>query len=452
VPRAALVSANAERATRRAVPRVGVTFSCALDPGEWRNVAGVLSPPGAGEAAIGKLAWFAARVDMRTASVSVFQAHPGPRPSFDEVTLLPPEPRGDEYAFFMAPQVEGVAALRYAIPTRRSSRDPTLRHVEVAWDNVLFNVVGRSAIANGDALRPGDYQDRRTGAQIALPPLLSIASGGIYARLHASFGDDQPTYFLDGRAVETVPPVVWPEDARKHGSAEMLHVGRAHAPIRFGATLLRATHDVTGAWAFDGMTLGLVHPDDMGVTQHVDIAYAGERAAIVVDEGTESVRGARSRLFPIRADGALADEAIPAPTQQDLAGTPRACGSAERGTTSRIVAPFHPGTRHAVVIADPIEPMRVLLTDNAVLHGSPRSACVAAYEADLVTSEAGGHQTDRALIFVEPSEHSYLFRSVDASQGESPSVSFRTMTCHADPAMDAPIEVFRERGTLVDPD
>src|SRR5262249_10137125 len=120
--------------------------------------------------------------------------------------------------------------------------------------------------------------------------------------------------------------------------------------------------------------------------------------------------------------------------------------------TPRVVVPFQPGTRRPVLVTDPVEPMRILLTGDAVLHGTPEAPCIAAYEAVLVSSElAGAAQGEQAVVPMATPEHSWLFRKVEALRDAPPSLEYRTMSCRVDRDAEVPAEVFRERGTLAEP-
>src|SRR5262249_37875348 len=154
-------------------------------------------------------------------------ARAGAALAIEETPLLAPKPRAAEYAFHATPsQSEGVAALRYVRPDVSPSNDPTLRNVEVAWDDVLFGHVGHAVIPDAGPFRAGDYGEGKGPARVAHPALFSIAHGGVYLRLHSTAGDAQPTLFLDGHTVDAIPPALFPEPARLRGAREMVHIGR----------------------------------------------------------------------------------------------------------------------------------------------------------------------------------------------------------------------------------
>jgi hypothetical protein len=96
-----------------------------------------------------------------------------------------------------------------------------------------------------------------------------------------------------------------------------------------------------------------------------------------------------------------------------------------------------------VVISDPNEPMPVLVTGDAVLHGTPGEPCAVAFAA-----ATAGASTDAvsALIFVDPAARSWAFRKApDASREDE--LEYRAMSCSFDPNAEVPEEVFQAPGT-----
>ena len=158
-----------------------------------------------------------------------------------------------------------------------------------------------------------------------------------------------------------------------------------------------------------------------------------EHAAFIVQ--TTNGHEAGSLVYPFRAEGPLFDAPIRVPTQLDLPGTPRPCTAGNRAATPRVVAPYQNGTRHPVIVTDAVEPLRVLLSNDAVVHGTPEAPCAAAYEAELVASEGAPiGQQEHALVLADPAERSYLFRTAQGSA----SFEFRGMSCRMDPAARDP--------------
>jgi photosystem II stability/assembly factor-like uncharacterized protein len=437
-------SAEGPRHTEK---RVAAPFSCALDPGEWRHLAGVSTAPTAAEAAIGKSVWIARRVDPRSASVSVLHAKAGTNGVIEEIPLLTPKTHAEELAYYSSGQLEGVVALRYVPP---SFKNPELRNVEIAWDNSLFGHVGHAVIPDAGPFQHDDFDEGKVGAKIAHPALLSIAYGGVYARLHGNLGEAQPTFFVDGRAVETIPPAVFVPEDRRRFNTDMTHLGHAHAPVWIDAGTAIRGHRSDRGWSFDGAALGFASPEEFGLVEHASIAYVGERAALQLVTTDFAGRDWKGLLYPFRAEGAVFDEPVRVPVQLDVPPVPRACAPADLATP-RVVAPYQPGSRHPVLVTDAVEPMRVLLTADAVLHGTPETPCVAAYDATLVSSElSSSPQSEQAVLSTTSPERAWLFRKEQPPGAPWPEIAYRTMSCRVDPDAEVPPEVFRERGTFVE--
>lgn len=449
-PRAASLAEVEGRKESLAVP-----FSCTLDAGEWTRPPGALGPPITDQAAIGKAAWFAVRPDPGDASVSLLVQRGG-KLAPEERVLLPARAVSLPDVLSYSVQVEGVAALRYSIPGATGKGPPELSRIEVAWSDLIAGREARGVIASGGHLEPGDFEgepgrgkapatrgrepDGDSFRVRANPALLSIASGGVYVRLHRSLGDNQPTYFLDGKGVETIPAVSWPDAVRKRGRSEMVHVGRAHVPLRIdGSTVVRARRQ-GAAWTFDAFAAGYRQPSAFGLVQHVDMAYASGSAGLQVLSSDLAGRRSSAFLAPFRAEGPLFDAFLPVPTQLGLADNPRACDARERVSSPRVVVPRHGGKRHPIIVADLVEPLRVLLTSDAVLHGSPGEPCVAAFGATLVATESTGPVApETALVLMDSLERAWLFRPAAGTKGAPSGFEYRTMRCRADPGAEVPL-------------
>jgi hypothetical protein len=245
--------------------------------------------------------------------------------------------------------------------------------------------------------------------------------------------------------------VPWPEQARRRGHSDATHIGHAHVPIWLSdTTVVRARAAETG-FTFDAVSLGYTDPKAFGIDQIEQVAYLGDRAGFFVLAADRAGAGTSGSFRVFRSDGALFDAAVRVPSQLDLPATPRPCSAADRTSTPRVVVPFQPGARHTVLVTDPVEPMRTLLTGDAVLHGTPESPCAAAYDAVLVSSDLEKpERAEQALVSVASLEHSWLFRMASPSRETVPVLEYRTMNCHWDPSAEVPVEVFREPGTLVD--
>jgi hypothetical protein len=436
-----------ERSTRKRENRFGTPLTCTLGSGEWQRIPFAAALPTARDAAIGKVAWVAVAADPRSASGTAFHMKSGPASKLEVVPLLEPSKAPAKDAFAVALRPGGAVAVRYVVPN--SATGPEIKHVEVAWDDVTVGRTGRALVENGGAARPSDFGDGKGNASPANVALLELASGGVYVRLHAASGDDQPTLFVTNRALESIPAVPWPDEARQRGRSTMARLGDLNVPLRLDAVAaVRARLGDRGTWAFDALTLGWNRPAEFGLAQRLESTRFGDRFGVVVTTFDTDAGWASSSLYAFRGDGPLFEEPLRVATQLDLPAMPRACGAADRSATPRVVAPFQPGTRHPVLVADPFEPMRVLLTGDAVLHGSPSSPCLAAYEA-VLAPETAGTPGERALLFADALDRSWLFRVVETGREQPRSLEYRTMNCRFDPSVEIPPEVKGQNGTFV---
>jgi hypothetical protein len=418
--------------------RVMAPIACTMEPGAFSVLPGVVEPPDAHEAAIGAAAWFVVSEDPLRAAVSLFHASKG---KVQSTPLLEAAAHPEQHAYAVLAQVEGVAAVRYRLPEATPGKT-SLTDVEISWQNFIEGKTVRARLQDGGPYVAGDYVSVGGRVQRAQPDLLSIASGGIYLRLHKTPRADQPTLFLDGRRVESLLAPSWPLDSRYPGRAEMIHIGNSHVPALFvgrGAALARARRSGS-KWQFDAYATGLIDPASFGLVAIDNIAYVGARAGLYVEvqDGTGAV--ASAQIFPIRADGPVVDLPVPVPTQRSLGDRPEACDAARRAHTPRVVASFQPGTRHPVIVTDSVEGPRTLLTGFAVLYGSPEAPCAAAFEAVGIAAETGQPTRDSAVILVDDMEHSVLFRRA----GErAPRIEYRNMACRFDSTLEIPPEVYR---------
>ncbi|MFZ5895361.1 MAG: hypothetical protein ACOY0T_30175 [Myxococcota bacterium] len=418
--------------------RVSTPIACTLEPGRFVPLPGVSDAPRAHEAQIGKAAWFAVAEDPPRASVSLFVARKG---RIEPLSLLDPTPHAEQRAYAVLGQVEGVAAVRYKLPEAVAGK-AILSDVEVVSQNFIEGQTVRARLADGGPYWPGDYVTNGTRTAHAQPDLVSIASGGVYLRLHHSARTDQPTLFLDGKRVETLPPLEWPRDSRYPARAEMVRVGGAHVPMLFvgrGAALARARRTATGL-SFEAYATGMIDPASFGLVSFDNIAYVGDRAGLYLEtqDGTGAL--ANAQIYPLRADGALVDAPVLVPTQLTLGEHPPACDAERKAHTPRIVAAYQPGTRHPVVVSDNVEGPRTLLTAFAVLYGSREAPCAAAYEANGLSPDSGQPTRESALILLDDLEHSVLFRRMP---GENAGIGYRHMSCRFDSALEVPPEVYR---------
>jgi hypothetical protein len=423
--------------------RLATPVACALAPGGWHALAGVRELPDADQAAIGDTAWFALAEDGVTGAVRAHHGHGGPHPKVDTVELLPPLARPGEYAQDVTAQIEGAAAIRYHLPDSRAAGG-RLRDVELAWDNLFENRLAHAVLPDAGLYTPGDFERGPAGGvEHAKPDLVSIAEHGIYVRAHTRTRADQPTYFLDGSSVVSIPPLTWPSLLPRSGHAEMAHLGSEHVGLMLlarGGAMARARLE-GGSWKFDAASVGLPDPEAFGTAQIINITYLNGQAALHVEELDERGRRSEAHVYALNGQGPVTGPPIVAPTELDLGATPAACTRADRATTARLVTRGYPGTHHPVVVSDQVEPPRAMLTGDAVLYGTKAAPCAAAFE--LHSAPGGGVDpatTEGGVLLVDDLAHAWLFRRTREG-GEGARVEYRSMSCRFDPNLELPEEI-----------
>jgi hypothetical protein len=435
--------------------RLRTPIGCVLDPSPWRVLPGVSDAPDAYDSDLGSIDWFAVAEDPDRAGVSLHVAEKGRvRP----LVLLEPSERPQDHAFAVVNQVEGLAALRYRIPESLPG-SVNLTDVEVVWSNFFEGRQGRVRLKDGGPFTPGDYVKGPGRAQQAAPALLSIASGGIYLRLHQAARTDQPTLFLDTRRVVSVPPVSWPTPEGLHplltlfgvklgGREEMAHVGESHVPLQLfgrGTAVMRARLEGT-TYQFDALTTGMPNPDAFGLTQTSGalIAYVGDRAGLYVEVSDSAGTFSSAAIFPFQATGDAAGSPVAVPTVLALGEKPAVCDVERRARTPRVIGGPAPGTRHPVLVSDSVDGPRTLLTTSIVLHGTPEAPCVSVLGATAVSPDTGPPLRESALVLLDSPERSVLFRAL--GDGDAARIEYRQMACRYDPTLDVPGEAYRALG------
>lgn len=428
------------------VPRLKTPIACVLDGSAWQELSGATEFPTAFQAAIGDSAWFASGTEAARASAWAWVAPAGGK-RVERRLLLPPSDRGKSYALSVSEQVEGVAALRYVVP--ESSGGTHLTGVELGWVNLFEGKTRRVSVGDGGAYAPGDFSRGSLGQQEAEPALLSIAEGGIYLRLHKAPADNQPTLFFDGQHSEAVPAVSWPSVGVRGTHSEMAHVDGEHVPLLLigrGSGVVRA-HFQAGQQVLEAYANGAFDPARFGLTQTSNIAYSGLRAGQVIETFDSASARAEARLFLFRARGAVLDPPIDVPTQLSLPEKVERCTAPVEASTPRVVAAPYPGTRHPVIVSDGGDTPQSFLTGYAVLHGTPTSPCVSAFDGEPIASEGAAAPAARVLLPLTDLAHAYLFRA--NVQGSDAKLEYHGMSCKLDPSAEVPPELYRAPGALV---
>jgi hypothetical protein len=454
----ALPSANDPRRAEKQPPARRTPVACVFGSEPWQPLEGVHSVPGAADAVAGRVHWFAVSFDPETGAVAALHAPAGQR-SFERRELFGPLSEPTHYALAVLDQVEGSAALRYKVPhASRGERDIT--GVELAWDNRFEDVVGRARIEGTFRPLPGDYHSRAARTLSAEPALLSVAGRGVFLRLHSSAEDAQVTFYAENRSVEKLPPVPWPTSGVSKRT-EMLRLAGRSVPLAFfgdGQWLAFAPPVERAAAQAPSRALAVGWPDPRaaGLVQAVSLAYTDRAPSVFVVQASPTGHWWRAYTAPLQAEGEPVGPAVPAPLQPDLSDPPAPCDSAARRRTARIVAPAFPAEPHPVLLTDPVDAPRLLVTGRAVLHGTPEQPCVAAFEA----AELRPHRADRlgaggnapaagaqervfALLPTGDLSNAWAFQEVSETRWHK-RIQARPMSCRYDPALTLPAELLHD--------
>jgi hypothetical protein len=436
-------------------------MACALGREPWQLVAGLSETPRANDAAIGRVVWMGVGADLETGAVWAIHAPYG-KSTLTRQTLLGPVQEPTRYALAVSSQIEGSVALRYMVP--QSSRHTTqISDIEVAWDNRIEDVIAHGRLAGPVAPLPGDYESRAPRTLSAVPALLSVASGGVYLRLHNTLGDRQPTYYFDGRTVREVPRVPWPEALLREARTEMMRLGASDVPVAFvdDGSLVAWAHETKAGFGLDALTVGHPNATAAGLVQAVSIGYTGKAPGFVVVQTKPLATWWKAYSVTPNAPSGEAAPTLAAPRpvalQADLPDPPAPCNDEARGREPRVVAPAFPGGPHPILITDSSEPPRVLVTERAVLHGSPQNPCVAAFEAStprggmrqsIVPGSSGGGREPRitAIVPMNDMAHAWAFQEIRQSEWQV-AVQARPMSCRFDASLTIPRELVPRLGS-----
>ena len=112
--------------------------------------------------------------------------------------------------------------------------------------------------------------------------------------------------------------------------------------------------------------------------------------------------------------------------------------------TPRVIGRALPGTRHPVIVSDPVDPPRAMLTGDAVLHGTSEAPCAAGFEVSVVRAGVDRGADERGVVLLDDLEHAWLVRRVDAPDGGLARVEYRGMSCRFEPGLEIPDELLGE--------
>jgi hypothetical protein len=429
-------------------------FECDAAAEEWTNLDGIVSVPRAADVALGDAAWAQSLQHPQKAALTAISVGFGAKEIHRENLLLPVADASD-HAFFVIPQIEGVAAVRYRMPSRSAASTwnaGSRFSVEVAWDNRVAGVYGAATLDHPAVSRIMDPFFGSALLQSGQPGLVSVAGEGLYVRLGPR-SEKAPTYFVTGRgknaAVEELGEIVWPaqstqvggwlSDPLQRATARHEHVrvaGKHEALMMFAGSRviaiaegLQATGHVRN---FRPYLLGLLGSDLFDRAQEVNIAYRGDKVGFVSYQLDLSAWKNRASFVELGPNSAVSAP-MPAPLQQDVGQEFTPCSAELRRETPRIVAPLTRGAARTVtVVGAESEPLE-LTTEGAVLFGTKEEPCVAAWEGQDEKKQAllGHHYS--VLVFPAEGAWSWLFRTTRDAGGNQLTAA-RPIQCRAEGA------------------
>lgn len=424
-------------------PAVRTPFDCELEPSGWTSIDEVAfdgALPGVAQTMRGDAVWSLLRHVSTTGEVVAISARLGRSQStVDRHVLLPAHRRSTTVAVELARQMEGYATARLQLSRAAGATVPR-GPLELGWIDFVHGSAGRASLplTRGMPTIVDDDQPR------LVTGLLSVAPSGLFVRPSRRIAD---TYLVDpsGRTGSALPYPEWRPARGKLAQTPdaIMSQGKAFAIVQLrDADRHLAAVGVAGlAGPRTSETYAtLAPPDDDDRQVDTGFAYVDSEAGITVHAVDPRSGEAWASFSRVDRDGGFAP-ATALPTQVALPEPPRPCTATERRSTARQVAPFVAGTRHPVLIRSLAESY-VLLTEWAVLHGTVRSPCVAAWTASQLQRSPAAPIT--AVIGGEP-DRSWAFRPTPGKRG---SVDYRAMRCRRSPGAEIPRTVWLEPGAM----
>lgn len=383
---------------------------------QWQRLPAVHLPD-ASQAQLGGVEWFAYYADWRTGSAGMHEAVELPEPQIESFELFSDHNSPAMAALHASLQVEGMVALRVERGV-----------AQLAWRNLLEGRTTHKVRLPNELHLP--QRTTSSVAKLAEPEVASISRNGVYVRV-ARNGQTAPAYYVEPNRTTKLPEFAWPSlDARARG--EMIHAdgsALALSIVEAGAAIVRM-RQVDGGWRRDAVAMGLLNPQSFDLDQGFDLAYQGNRPGFHIM--FLEARPSQSWWFPFQSGEQLFGEAVAVPSQADLGAQPTLCSPGRMQSTPRVIAPRETATRHPVVITHTAEPWSGLVTDKAVLYGTPKQPCLGAFDA-----ASPGNNDVSALVLPDSSRSSWLFRKDSTASA----FEVRRMTCQFDPAMEIPAEL-----------
>ena len=462
-------------------------ISCDLSAGgRWARVDDYLVPgtsssplPTVHEIMRGRSVWSALSLDGATGALTATTATLGESGEGEARVIRRPlvGPHGAHTATAIsATQVEGYVVVRAPYPVDAHGQPlpgGPLRNVEVAWENFIEGTSARVRIPDAGPLTRGDVTLAPGALDQLNASMISISSRGLFVRLQAP----QEIFVDPSGRVERFTPAPFPGSGplgtldfrAEPGSlgGELLGVGLLQDPEHNWLAVALAKRVPGGGWSYLADALLPQRQSGLAVFTTWGSSSSGPLGVTALVADPQHGR-AWAHFIGFRGDGSFLP-AQPVATLLDLGERPRPCTLAERTGTARAAIPFKldrtvlfPGARHPVLVHEPraknavgvAEPV-VLMTSGAVVHGTPTSPCLAAFQADGIGNPSIGAVVPGDL------SRAWLFRlATDAPARPGPgrrpdpshsqpgvTLEYRPMVCRYDPSARIPEVVWAQEGT-----
>ena len=407
---------------------------CELSPrSKWTPVKNLAAPgtsiyPRLTDIGRGASAWALMTRDADSGEVLVTSATAPDRPH-DESTisvhsLLGANPGKGRYANTARTQLEGFIAARAPVPEAKGKIEAgkPIDNLEVGWVNFFTNTFGKrtlqSAGAWSTALAVG------SPPSVLAPSMLTIAgssvvfgAGGTQKSLLFDSGNKTTLFDYPDWAKLGVSGPVKPDAALVGGQVFPIAL-LDRAPT---ANVFAFAHRPSSAsdYRADAMSVG-------GGASEIDMVYLGAQngvSTLIADVADDAAESWAHILLP---NGTLG-ERIALPTLRDLGDRPRACTAEDRKATPRTISAsfsqrsgtllFRSGRQPILVTDGPKDPKSLVdptatwfLSDGAVLYGTPKDPCVAAFRGSSV-------RRGFAVVVSGDLEHAWMFRPSAGAPG-----------------------------------
>ena len=342
----------------------------------------------------------------------------------------------ERYGYDVKYQMEGYAAARARVP--KGNVAGSEMKLELAWVNYLNGSKGHAELDAGTFaaidVTPPSHQ-RALNVE-----LLSISPAGLIVRPSASRPD---TYVVDlqGQLVAEGAYPDWPGVAASSSIDDAQLIGTTPLAIGMHARRMQTSSWVSLQTLTPGAPLRFLSfaPEPL-LERKVNTGWTYRSGEVGVSVEVIDIVNLQSyaSFRSYTAQGELGAP-VALPTQLQLPSLPKACTDAERASSARLVADWTTGTRHPVLIASAFGD-DTLLTEKAVLHGTPDSPCVAGWHA----SNLAQHDQRVAIVSGDLS-HAWLFRESPKKVG---AIDVQKLTCHWAPDASLPEEVWKASGTV----